>query len=519
MLKYLVVVAVGLTATLVQWWWLPVSSQSGFGSFPLSSILSLLDPRAGGSLRSDPDGVHVTIAILSRLEHLERRNAIRATWKRLLRPADRLFFVMAEQPCPIDPHWRYREAGCEPWHVQVPANTHESSAVRPYRVIPTAKRIVPGPPSPARDGLGLKVKFPINVVQLGIARQALLAFGHQQPQNNITVQLLDTGTREMVAQANFSKADLDAMPSDDGYLYHLVDEEMLSRGFEGILGLGTQFNQSWTGFSCSVDWNKRLGQDGPVIFNAAYINRLARPLSAAQDVCPLVTLIYTVPDLLELRQICVARETQNKCQENKNRNMATRLVEELEDNEDDIYLATELTDTGENAPLAILSFLEYLSSGRSPMPYYDYILITEDSAFLALDQITSKLPPADLVKVWRSEFQYSVSVEHQGKHMDRGFFADTYPPMPSPAGSVLSHDLADYLTHSRNALFHSFAGSLSASLAVWLAPTAPNYMEEPGWTHGNLPTSFVIGAAPLSKTEMLSAWSNYTDCGRIRGCK
>ena len=48
-------------------------------------------------------------------------------------------------------------------------------------------------------------------------------------------------------------------------------------------------------------------------FNLANIlGLLAKP--SFQNFCPLMTFIYNIPDLLELKQLCVAVDTQNKCQ-------------------------------------------------------------------------------------------------------------------------------------------------------------------------------------------------------------
>ena len=52
--------------------------------------------------------------------------------------------------------------------------------------------------------------------------------------------------------------------------------------------------------------------------------------------------------------------------------------------------------------------------------------------------------------------------------------------MPSTAGSVISRDLATFLTHNMNHLIHGFS-NIHNSLAVWLAPAAPSYYEETEW--------------------------------------
>ena len=82
-----------------------------------------------------------------------------------------------------------------------------------------------------------------------------------------------------------------------------------------------------------------------------------------------------------------------KClfQENKNKNLIAKLVEEMEDNEDDIYLAPELLDSSSAASKSILSFTSWLTSSHSPVPDFDFILVTDDRAFVALDSIANRL--------------------------------------------------------------------------------------------------------------------------------
>ena len=42
--------------------------------------------------------------------------------------------------------------------------------------------------------------------------------------------------------------------------------------------------------------------------------------------------------------------------------MASKLVEETEDNDDDVFVVPDLIDTGQNLPLAIASFVKWLTA-------------------------------------------------------------------------------------------------------------------------------------------------------------
>ena len=84
------------------------------------------------------------------------------------------------------------------------------------------------------------------------------------------------------------------------------------------------------------------------------------------------------------------------------------------------------------------------------------------------------------IKLWRSFFTYNKVVKHHGPEAVNNYFAPFYPPSPSSAGSVISKELAIYLTHSMNHLNPGFA-NIANSLAIWLAPTGPTYYEEHDW--------------------------------------
>ena len=84
------------------------------------------------------------------------------------------------------------------------------------------------------------------------------------------------------------------------------------------------------------------------------------------------------------------------------------------------------------------------------------------------------------LKLWKSFFNYNKPVKHHGSEAVSNYFSPFYPPTPSGAGSVISKQLAIYLTNSKNNMMHGFA-NIANSLAVWLAPIGPNYYDEPDW--------------------------------------
>ena len=233
------------------------------------------------------------------------------------------------------------------------------------------------------------------IEQLGLSKDALGTFFKQinpSGDQNLTVELIDARSEEVITKSDFNMNDFNSIPSDDGFIYKKIEEETLHKGFEAIIRISPKGN--WTHvnpspLTCNIDWNKVFGEDGPIVWRSSFLGSMAKP--HLQNFCPLITLIYNIPDLLELKQICIASDTQNKCQEKKNKNILSKLVEEMEDNEDDIFLAPELTDSNLGATKSVISFLDWLVSPSSLVPNFDYVLITDDTSYVALDKVVSRL--------------------------------------------------------------------------------------------------------------------------------
>ena len=333
MIKLIIFTAIASLAVLAQW--LCMNEVNGIRAIyqwpSVRAFLAFMNPLA--SLMAAEESVKLVVAVVSRLEHFEQRAMIRNTWKKLKSPETAFFFVMPEHPCPIDPQWRSQENECDPWKVQVlPTLVNEQVVNKPFRIIPTGKKVGSNKPGLAKDGLGFRIKFPVAIQQLGLSKRALLLLSSASQMNgNLTVEILDTFNQEIVLQAQYSKQDL-SIPSDDGFIYKKVDEENLHRDFEGILRIRPDAHwpsQKAKELSCTIDWNKIFGEDGPVMWTSSYTQNIAKP--SLQNFCPLATMIYSIPDILELRQICSAVETQNKCQVSKNLKTEIFPLQEMKD--------------------------------------------------------------------------------------------------------------------------------------------------------------------------------------------
>ena len=461
------------------------------------------------------------VGVATQLENVEEREAVRRTWKRLARPggdAEVLFFS-GERPCDVDEYWRLRRGSCRAWSVHVPVNVNENAALRPYRVQPSMVR-----PGGAVDGIGFTFKFPVAVSQLGISRKALKLFAERAEERleataenraalqNITVELVNAANSFVELSANFSRYELDSTESNDGFVYLPVDVDVYPRHFEGLLRIRGGMAHSG-GLSCNILWHKIFGEDGLLHFTSTLVNGTALPFSP--NSCPLVSMTYIVPDIHELRQILGAKDTQNQCQVNKNNNLQPRLVEENEDYAD-VYHVPGLFDTPSNVPLASLGFLKHAVAKYD----FEFIALTNDRTFLAVDQIATRLlsdeGPSE--GSWRSTFRNLVKVTRQGEGAEESYHSSHYPILPADTGSVLSRDLAEYL--ARNADFLRPFSTLSASLGVWLAPLAPQILEEGEWTQENGSCSHAtVAYGPVWEKEgMVQCWRNYKKCNKICGC-
>ena len=120
---------------------------------------------------------------------------------------------------------------------------------------------------------------------------------------------------------------------------------------------------------------------------------------------------------------------------------------------------------------------------------------------------------------WRSRFSFNEPVPFSGPTAETSFVSRTFPGKPSSAGSVLSRDLVELLVRHSGDL-KSFA-TLSSSLSLWMAPFAPDFIYDHGFSSVNTScTKSSVAVAPFgTKKEMLKAWQNYNECGRICLCK
>jgi len=90
-------------------------------------------------------------------------------------------------------------------------------------------------PSPSHEGIGFLVKFPFSIVQLGLSKKFAEQYFSVVGQDvaNVTVELFDVLSGDVLTVANFSRPDLRS--SEDGFLYLPIEEQMLPRQFEGVV--------------------------------------------------------------------------------------------------------------------------------------------------------------------------------------------------------------------------------------------------------------------------------------------
>ena len=235
------------------------------------------------------------------------------------------------------------------------------------------------------------------------------------------------------------------------------------------------------------------------------------------------------------------------------------MVEEYEDFDDDVFVATDLTDTNDNMSGALLTFIQWLSDGtendiheqgstirdqrngfnnflysimssivnrysRHNRINFNYLLITNDESFIAIDQILPRLalgsPAYFRTKEFRSRFQYFEPVKYHGVAAETTYVSKTYPPIPAYAGSLLSKDLVRFLSiTSRSGLLDSFS-SVEKSLSIWLASAGPTYIDDSGWNVDTQSCSIhSMAASPYTEPSlMIQAWDNYLMCGKMCSC-
>ena len=140
---------------------------------------------------------------------------------------------------------------------------------------------------------------------------------------------------------------------------------------------------------------------------------------------------------------------------------------------------------------------------------------------MAADRLLSKLQ-SHFDGSWRARFKSNERVNHHtgdGERVaERNYVSSRYPAHPSASGSVLSRDLVDLLAENADKL--APFKDISSSLAVWLAPFYPLYLDDSDFSPNNETCSkSTVAFGPLGdKKAMKRVWSHYKKCGNVCGC-
>ena len=91
---------------------------------------------------------------------------------------------------------------------------------------------------------------------------------------------------------------------------------------------------------------------------------------------------------VDLKKVVSSQTTQNKCQENKILNLGAKIVEEMEDHEDDVFFTpgSDLIDVEGSKPAMALSFMKWISQEKD----FEYLFLTEDTSFVAINKVGEK---------------------------------------------------------------------------------------------------------------------------------
>lgn len=187
---------------------------------------------------------------------------------------------------------------------------------------------------------------------------------------------------------------------------------------------------------------------------------------------------------------------------------------------DDILFIPETVDVLEQVSNVLLKFFKLSLKLYS----YDYLLLTDDQTFLALDRLVQKMDQHGSIggdHTWRANFIRDQPVPRYGHdNPEKSWQGGVYPMKPSSTGSVISRDLIQYL--SDNSQWLGSFGSIQASLSIWLSPLNPIYIEDPDWGIENRSACSnpnMVAYGPIYHAEdMVRRWNRYTRCGQICKC-
>ena len=454
---------------------------------------------------SDRTRSQIVVGVFSRLSNFQERRVVRATWRKLLPDGVTFNFILGDSFCPYHELWRLSEESCSQWDLEVPPWLKDGESLS----LLGTEKAQSGRNNKPYSGFSFRVmRFPVVFEGVGVLRSALSGLLHELDQPSVTVDIRDRHSDEILNSVTFNRSDLQT-EKNSGFTFKMFKTKNLPTvEFDGVLSL--RINRSlllrFPTQHCNAVYDYSLGRHGLVHINGL-LDHTADSISIlpfSKYSCPLVSLKYRVLDLLSLRRHYGARETQNSVEAQRTKELRRLLDREEEDFSDLVFLP--VLDSNFNNSMKIKLYSEQITSNLD----FDHLLLTDDSSFVFVNNVLTKLGKTSSSNLWWSDFEV---MKRTGDNVDN--YADkytslTYPPLPRCYSMVMSRQLVSFIAHTSSYLKHF--SSLLTSLGVWLSATDIKRQQDEFWNTNNCQNLSVFSASQLacsdlSPAEMKTVWN------------
>ena len=437
----------------------------------------------------------IIVGVLSKLNNLEQRKAVRATWKKLLPEGVVFNFILGDNFCPYHELWRLSEDNCYEWKLEVPSWLKDGESLS---LVGTEKSESKRN-NKAYRGFSFRVmRFPVVFEGVGILRSALSALCQELNLSSISIDIKDRYSAELINSVTFNRTDLNAQ-KNSGFAFKMFNTKNLPMvEFDGVISMRINDSRSFSFPSkqCNAVYDSTLGRHGLVHINGLLEDKLDTILQFSKYSCPLVSLKYRILDVASLKRHYGAKATQNSVEGQRIRELRRLLDREEEDHSDLMFFP--ILDSSFNNSRKLALYSQHIKNNVD----FDHLLLTEDTSFVFVRNVLNKLDKISSSNLWWSDFEVFPRTGENGEMSS---------PAPSKSHNMLmARPLVSFIAH--NVFYLKHFSSLVSSLGVWLSATHTKRLQDKTWNMKNCQNISVftetgLACSGLSPGDMRTVWN------------
>ncbi|XP_061194181.1 UDP-GalNAc:beta-1,3-N-acetylgalactosaminyltransferase 2-like [Saccostrea echinata] len=434
----------------------------------------------------------LAIGILSATENFEHREAIRNTWKPKASKNMQAWFIIGNKDCQIHPENRIDNYRCEKSNFKFQDPHHVRNNFLTNVTVPRDTELRKHGGNVV-DRLNFKVMSNVLVKRIGVV-SLVLNF-----ESNITVQILEAWSGNVVAVASFSTIDRGI---EVGHCtFQPVSSVILHKNYEYVVEIENFSNH---GKMLGSEMNTALNDfDGAIYYQTK--------IKTSDIILPNMWLeVQDVSD--DINNFKNAKLLDKEWKQHIS-DVRYRLKLEADTFQDILYVDT--IDIYRNLPLKLLLFHQWLFNNSLP----SFVLKTDDDCLIVLDsvlQYISELSEHNDNFVWWGNFRKQWLVQKFGKWAEFSYTADVYPEFACGSGNIVNANVHKWIAKNADHL-HTYQGE-DVSMGIWMAAISPVHLEDKRWQCSNSCTQDSLSIPELQPSEIKEHWKNVQLCNNLCNC-